>query len=200
MVAAVLFLVLMVVAVIYLSGGRAKEVGLGLLRALAWVFTSPWFFLRKAIVNIADYTRRSEAEDAASDQYLLNRALRILQAIIVVGSIGALAGGVYLAWRNFAPSKEILQQLQSMKKELRASEKEMAEAKKALAAFDKDWAANRQTLVVRFRKEAQERASQAQARMTSIRESLANNNAFRAVSQELAQVQVSEGPARFAAA
>lgn len=198
-VAAVLFLVLIVVAVFYFSRARAKEVGLGFLRAVAWIFTSPWFFLRKAILAIAEYEHRRQAEDATSDQYLLNQSLRIFQAGIVLVAIGALAGGLYLAWRNLVPSKETWQAVRTLKSELRASEKEKAEANKALTVFDKDWPVNRQSLVARFRREAQERANQAQAQMTSIRESLANNNAFRAVFQELNRVEVSEGPARFAA-
>lgn len=197
-VAAVLFVVL-VVGTLMLSGARPREVGLGFLRAVAWIITSPWFFLRKAILKVAEYERRSDAEDITTDQYLLNRALQIFQAGIVLVTIGALAGGLSLAWRDLIPSKETWQQLRTMKEELRAREKEMAEAKKALAAFDKDWSVNRQSLVMRFRQEAQERTNQAQAQMTNIAESLANNNAFKAVSQELAQVQLSEGPAKFTA-
>lgn len=195
--AGLFFVVLLAVAVVILGGSQAVTFVQGLLRLFLSIFVSPWLFLRKAVAATAQFTRRKEADDLASDQYLLNRAMWILQGAVVVLSIAAFAGGLTVAWRGVIPRKEVRERYGQVRSELGSLRDTMRDAKKMLDEFDQNWKKNRAGVVAKFREDSRTQMNQAQAEMNNLGAALGSISAFRSVAQELQKVRVTDGPSRF---
>jgi hypothetical protein len=89
------------------AGGRLRAFAGGIGRVLLAIVVSPFVFLRKAVGSVMAFTPSEESAYQKSDQYLLNKAMLVLQAILIVVAIGALSAIVVVTWNTLVPPSEI---------------------------------------------------------------------------------------------
>lgn len=139
----------------------------GLLRVLGSIFVSPFVFLRKATAEVM--TRR---EEASSDQYLLNRALLLAQAILIVAAIGAFAASGVVGWNTLVPSSEIRNAAKEHRPKLEEQRVTASNAANEVSRLDEEWRTKEPVVVGAARKEQQDRVDAAKKRMTAIESDL----------------------------
>ncbi len=165
---AILFVVFFVVFAAVFAGGRLGAFVRGLARVLFAIVTSPFVFLRKSIEAVLASTSDEERRSRASEQYLLNRALLVLQALVIVVAIGALAAGTVMTWNAWVPPSEVRDDAKHYAKEVESQQDTAAAAAKALSDLDAAWAQKQDSVVTRYRKERQQQVSEATKRITAV--------------------------------
>jgi hypothetical protein len=181
---------------IVLAGNRVRQVLRGALRALGSCFYSPVLWLRKALLGIADFACGKEGDDLESDQYLLNRFLRIVQVGIVVVAVATLASSLTESLRALVPEKGVRAKLGALSAERDSLGKELRQAEKALKEAEKNWRSTGADRIREFRARAEARLKNAQQRMESLANALQGSRFLREVRSKLEGVRPEDGPER----
>ncbi len=194
---AILFSILFGGMVVLLAGRQAVAFLLGLMRAVASCFYSPILWLRKAILNTADFATRDETLETRGDQYLLNRILIIARAVLIVFAVGGLAAGLAVSGTALIPAKQVRQQLSALSSELKQREAAFKQAARAQEQVEKRWDSVRADKLEEFRDAASGRLSAARGRMDEHSHALEKAVWFGDLREELASVQPTNDPSRF---
>lgn len=139
----------------------------GLLRVLGSIFVSPFVFLRKATAEVT--TRRGESE---SNQYLLNRALLLAQAILIIAAIGAFASTAVIGWNTLVPTAETRNAAKEHRPKLEEQRMTATTRANEVTRLDEEWRTKEPVVVGAARKEHQDRIDAAKKRMTAIESDL----------------------------
>ena len=137
-----LWLLLCAILVAVFARDDAGHFLAGMLRIVASVFYSPFVFLRGAMQRVIRFAS-GEADFAGSEQYLLNRLMLTLQAIVIVIAVASLAAGGVMAWNAFMPPESAREAVKRLSSDLDAATKRSAEADAAVSRADEEWAASK---------------------------------------------------------
>jgi len=118
----------------------------GMLRIVASVFYSPFVFLRAAIQRVVLFAT-GEADFVGSEQYLLNRLMLTLQAIVIVISVASLAAGGVMTWNALMPPEEARDAVKLLSSNLEATQKRSADADSAVARADQEWTSSKKMAI-----------------------------------------------------
>jgi hypothetical protein len=109
----------------------------GLVRVLWSVISSPIAYMRRAIHSLA--VHESEGARAESDQFLLNRLMHILQAIVILVGVSILAAGVIGTWKTLVPPKNVRDSYREAKASLEKERQDFAEVTTQVQGLDTQW-------------------------------------------------------------
>lgn len=150
------------------AGGQLIAFARGLFRALASIVVSPFVFLRKAASGVM-----SRSSERSSDQYLLNTALLLAQAILIVVAIGALAASGVVGWNTLVPSAEIRNAARDHRPKLEEQRQTAVNTAAEVTRLDAEWRTKEPVVVGAARKEQQTQIDAAQKRMAAFENDLA---------------------------
>jgi len=167
-----LFVVIFTGVTAMFANGRLLAFAGGLFRVLASIVATPFLFIRRAVTAVLGHSSEAEARYRASDQYLLNKGMLVLQAIVIVLAVGALSAAIVVTWNVLVPPSEVRRDANEYAKEVEAQRQRSAEADAALAKLDAEWAQKQEKVVAAFRKERQQAINTANKDMTSIESSV----------------------------
>jgi hypothetical protein len=146
----------------------------GVVRVLAGIVVSPFVFIRRAVHSVLSFTATEEENYRASDQYLLNKAMLILQALVIVVAIGLLSAGLVAVWNVWVPSSEVRRTARDYAKTVEEQRKTTAAAVAAVAKLDTEWTQKADVVIGNFRRERQARKASAQKSLTATEEVFAS--------------------------
>lgn len=149
------------------AGRQLTTFAAGVGRVLAGIVTTPFVFMRRAVQSVLRFDRTQEETYRASDQYLLNKAMLVLQALVIVIAIGLLAAGVVATWNAFVPPAEVRREARELRKKVVEQSTTAETANAALAKHDTEWTQKREVVLAKFRAERQSRVAAAQKNMTA---------------------------------
>src|SRR5688572_1244855 len=101
--ALMLWVVFFVAFAALFAGRQLTSFAGGVARVLAGIVISPFVFMRRAVQSVLRFSRTEEEAFRASDQYLLNKAMLVLQALVIVIAIGVLSAGAVGTWNAWVP-------------------------------------------------------------------------------------------------
>jgi hypothetical protein len=133
-----MWLLLCAILVAVFARDDAGRFVVGMLRIAASVFYSPFVFLRGAIQRVVLFAT-GEADFAGSEQYLLNRLMLTLQAIVIVIAVASLAAGGVMTWNALMPPEWARDAVKLLSSNLEATKTRSANADGAVARADEEW-------------------------------------------------------------
>jgi hypothetical protein len=156
------------------AGRRLTPFAHGVVRVLIGIITSPFVFIRRAVRGVLQFGEEQENAYRASNQYLLSKAVTVLQAMVIVGAIGLLAAGAIATWRALVPSAEIRREAREYRVAVQEQRTKAKTAADAVTKLDREWMQMQTAAVARFRKARIERRARATREMTSVENDVAN--------------------------
>lgn len=168
--ALMLWVVFFVLFAALFAGRQLTSFAGGVARVLAGIVISPFVFMRRAVQGVLRFNRAEEEGYRASDQYLLNKAMLVLQALVIVIAIGVLSAGVVATWNEWVPPSEVRRGAREYAKRVEGQRTTTATANAALAKLDTEWTQKADALVATFRREREERKATAQKNMAATNE------------------------------
>jgi hypothetical protein len=192
--ALMLWVVLFVAFAAIFARGQLTAFASGVGRVLLSIIVSPFIFIRKAVGSVLGFTRAEEQAYRASNQYLLNKAMLVLQAMVIVAAIGALAAGVVATWVTLVPPSEVRRAASQYRKDTEAQRVKAAETAAALSKAEAEWAQKREGAIARYRDERKKSIASAAQSMTGYEQSLVNYSQERA-RQAFAEIRQRAGRA-----
>ncbi|MGC8898536.1 MAG: hypothetical protein ACP5JH_02410 [Bacteroidota bacterium] len=157
----IVFVVLFLAIGYLFAREKFTQMLLGILLTIASLFYSPFLYLRNAFLELAEYGAKGESEFVKTKQYLLNKFLFSLQALLVVGSIVSLASGFVSSWNQMLPPKPLRESISQLKDQLRKERPELAEINPRVSQMETAWATQKGALVNSYNGEREKRAATA---------------------------------------
>ena len=154
------------------ASGRLIAFATGLGRVLASIVATPFVFIRRAVVAVMGHTAESEERYRSSDQYLLNKGMLVLQAMVIVLAVGALSAAVVVTYNALVPPSEVRRAARDYAKDVAVQRQASADASSALTSLDTAWAQKEQAEVAAYRKERQTQISAATKELASTENSI----------------------------
>ncbi len=165
-----LWIGLLLAAAAIFSRGRLRDFLSSLGQLVAAVVTSPFAYLRKAVLALCDYGRRGNAVFGGTDQFLLSRLVVFLDAGVVLLSLGVLAGGIVESFEVLVPPAEVREALARTEEALVQQMRRLEETKRQVSDLDKAWTAEGAKIEKAFREpreKVQRAEKQVRARIES---------------------------------
>ncbi|HEX7153092.1 MAG TPA: hypothetical protein VF618_16515 [Thermoanaerobaculia bacterium] len=162
----IVFVILFVAFTAAFARGQLGGFAVALGRVLLSIVTSPFVYMRKAAAGIVGYTREGEEEYRASDQYLLNKLMLTLQAVLIVAVVAALSASLVATWNAWMPPEGSRDAAREQRVRVEEQRVKRQEAATALAALDSEWERKRISAVARFRTGQQRVVNDATNEMT----------------------------------
>jgi len=134
-----IWLLLCAILVAVFARDDAGRFVVGMLRIVASVFYSPFVFLRGAIQRVVRFAT-GEADFVGSEQYLLNRLMLTLQAVVIVIAVASLAAGGVMTWNALMPPDWAREAVKRLSSDLESTQKRAADAETAVSRADEEWA------------------------------------------------------------
>jgi len=162
LVATIIVFVVLFVAVVYLfAKEKFTQILLGLLLIIASLFYAPFMYLKNALLELAEYGAKGESEFVKTKQYLLNKFLFSLQALLVLISIASLASGFVSSWNRMLPPKPLRESISQLKHQLEKERPELAEINPRVSEMEMAWTTKKDSLVNLYSAEREKRAATA---------------------------------------
>ena len=170
----------MIAAFAALFANGRFAVGLG--RVLASIVATPFLFIRRAVGAVLGHSSDAEERYRASDQYLLNKGMLVLQAVVIVLAVGMLAAAVVVTWNSWVPPAEVRRAAREYSGEVEAQRQKLGEADAAAAKLDGEWAQREKAIVGAYRQDRQARVDQTAKERRGIEANVRSSRAEYAVS------------------
>lgn len=154
------------------ASGRLIAFAVGLGRILASIVATPFRFIRRAVAAVMGHTADAEARYRASDQYLLNKGMLVLQAVVIVLAVGLLSAAVVVTWNVLVPSSEVRRAAREYARDVEAQRQKSAAAAATMTKLDAEWVQREPGVVAAFRQVRQSRIAGVQKDMTSLKASV----------------------------
>ena len=119
----------------------------GLFRIIISFFYSPFIYVKKAMLSLAEYGIKGETEFIKTKQYLLNKLMISLQAVLVVVSIAVLASSLVSGWNKMLPPKYLRESISGIEEELVKQKAELRELEPNVKLMDTAWNSKRDSLI-----------------------------------------------------
>lgn len=143
----IVFLVLFGVIAYFFARGKSMALLSGLMLIFLSLFYSPFVYLKKAVLELAGHSAKRKTEVVQPKQYLLDKLLFMLQALLVIVSIAILAAGIVSGWNQMLPSKELRGTISATGDELQKLRVELQEMEPAVKQIETVWSAQRDSLI-----------------------------------------------------
>lgn len=153
------------------ANGRLIAFAVGLGRVLGSIVATPFLFIRRAVTSVLGHTPDAETRYRVSDQYLLNKGMLLLQAIVIVLAVGALSAAVVVTWNVLVPPSEVRRAAREYAGDVQSQRKKSADAQAAVASLDTEWSQKEQSAVAAYRHARQTGVNNAQKAMAGIENS-----------------------------
>jgi hypothetical protein len=135
--------------------GQLTALTKGLGRLLLSIVASPFIFLRRATSGVLGFTAEEEDEYRKGDQYLLSKAMMVVQALIIVVAIGALAAAVVATWNTLVPPADVRREAREYRPKVDEQRIAASNAAQAVMALDQAWTAKEPAVMEQFRNQRQ---------------------------------------------
>lgn len=143
----IVFLILFAAIAYFFAREKSVAVFSGVILIALSLFYGPFIYLRKAVLGLADYSAKRKTEFVQTRQYLLNKLLLTLQALLVILSIAILATGFVSGWNQMIPSKELREAVSSTEGDLKRLKSELQEIEPAVKQMETVWSTRRDSLI-----------------------------------------------------
>jgi Tfp pilus assembly protein PilE len=154
------------------ANGRLIAFAVGLGRVLGSIVVTPFLFIRRAVAAVMGHSVDAEARYRASDQYLLNKGMLLLQAMVIVIAVGVLSAAVVVTWNAFVPPSEVRREAREYATQVEAQRRRSADAAATMAKLDADWAQIETAVVAAYRGKRQSQITSTSKDMTAIERSV----------------------------
>lgn len=149
----IVFLVLLVATAYLFAREKSVAVFSGLLLVIVSLFYSPLIYLKKAVLGLADHGVIGKTGIVQAKQYLLNKLLFSLQALLVILSIAILATGLVSGWNQLIPSKQLRETISATEQELKKFKSELQETEPTVKQMESVWSTQRDSLIKAYNAE-----------------------------------------------
>lgn len=167
-----LFVVIFTAFTALFANGRLIAFASGLGRVLASMVVTPFLFIRRAVAAVLGHTSDAEARYRASDQYLLNKGMLVLQAVVIVLAVGVLSAAVVVTWNTLVPPSEVRRAARDYAGEVETQRKKSADAAAAVTKLDAEWSQKQPAAVAAYHQARQSSIASAQKGMKNIETSV----------------------------
>lgn len=156
----------------WFAGGHLIAFAAGLWRVLVSIVTTPFAFIRRAVASVLGHSAADDARYRAGDQYLLNKGMLVLQAVVIIAAIGVLSAILVVTWNVLVPPAEVRRAAREYAGEVETQRKTSADAAAKVTQLDNEWAQKEQAVVAAFRKGRRSEIDSASKDMASIESSV----------------------------
>ena len=101
----IVFLILLVLIAFIVARKNSISVFAGLGLIIVSLFSGPFAYLKKAVLELSEYRAKRKSESVPPKQVLLYRFFVAMQALLVVFAVALLATGLVSAWNQLVPSR-----------------------------------------------------------------------------------------------
>lgn len=143
----IVFLVLFGLIAYLLARDKFVSLLYGFFRVIISFFYSPFIYMKKAVLSLAEYGTKGEGEFIKTKQYLLNKLMLSLQAVLVVLSIALLASSLVSGWNQMLPPKDLRVAISNLEEELGKEETELQQIEPNVKQMDAAWSNQRDSLI-----------------------------------------------------
>ncbi len=154
----IVFLVLLIAIAYIVARKRSVSVFSGLLLVLVSLFSSPFVYLKKAILALADYRSNERTDVKQTRQYLLGKLLFALEALLVILSLVLLATGFVSGWNQLVPSKQLRESIGTLEDGLKKLNAELRETEPSVKEMENLWSTRRDSLIRAYNAERNHKA------------------------------------------
>jgi len=143
----IVFFLLFTVIAYLLDRDKVGDMYLGILRVIYSLFYSPIIFLKKSILNLANFGRKGEKEYIPSKQFLLQKIVLFLETILVIISISFLVSGIIIGWNSFLPPLELRTARNNTEASLEDTKDKMGKISLTYQNLNKYWDSKKDSLI-----------------------------------------------------
>jgi hypothetical protein len=154
---------------------RVLNVYLGLFKILGSVLSTPFVYFRKGLERLADVNIPSSVEPADTRQYLLNKFLTFIEAILVVAAALILAGGLIRGYNAFLPPKDVRDTAEEINRQIDKIGNQLQPVQEQLSTLDQQWASQRDQWMQQARGSLERQLASATSDYTSLENQLSGD-------------------------
>ncbi len=145
----VFFLLLVLVAyVVARKNSVSVFAGLGLI--IVSLFVGPFAYLKRAVLELAEYRSATKSQSVPPKQTLLFRFFAGLQALLVVFAVALLATGLVSAWYQFVPSKYLRDSIGAAEESVKKLNAELPQLTAEVERMETLWSARGDSIVAAY--------------------------------------------------
>ena len=149
----IVFLILFAAIAYFFAREKSVAVFSGVILIALSLFYGPFVYLKKVVLKLAGHSAKKRTEFEQPKQYLLDKLLFMLQALLVILSIAILAAGIVSGWNQMVPSKELRVAVSTTENELQKMRIELREMEPAAKQLETVWATQRDSLMKGYKTE-----------------------------------------------
>jgi hypothetical protein len=149
----IVFLILFAAIAYFFAREKSVAVFSGVILIALSLFYGPFVYLKKAVLKLAGHGAKKRTEFEQPKQYLLDKLLFMLQALLVILSIAILAAGIVSGWNQTVPSKELRVAISTTEDELQKMRIELREVEPAAKQLETVWSTQRDSLMKGYKTE-----------------------------------------------
>lgn len=124
------------------------------------------------------FDREQERTYRTGDQYLLSKAMLLLQAMVIIAAIGAFSAAIVATWHTLVPPAEVRQAARDYRSGVEQQRVTSANAASDVSTLDNEWTAKRAGVVARYTAERRQRITNAKRAMTMLEKDLTTYDAL----------------------
>jgi hypothetical protein len=147
------FVAFLAILAFVVTGKKSMSLFAGLFWSLLSLFSSPFIYLKRAVLDLASQPSNSTVDSASIKQYLLTKLLFFTQAFMVILSLVILSVGVVSAWNQLVPSKQLRDIITATDKELKELKTAMQEVEPAIKQMETTWTSQREAKIAAYQKD-----------------------------------------------
>ena len=187
----IIFIILFLVIAFLFTKNKFPDTIKGFFLVLASFIYSPFVYFKNSLMSIADFRLRGADNDQTTKQFLLNRFLTSLQALLAIIVIIIITSGIITAWEILLPPKDLREQNDMLEARLSEINEQFRIVNPDVEKMEKDWNEKKLELIDNYKKENENIRNKALKENENIEQKLNNNPAaaqfFNSINNYLSQ-------------
>ncbi len=146
----IVFLLLFILIAFIVARKNSISVFAGLGLIVVSLFVGPFAYLKRAVMDLAEYRTARTTESTPPKQALLYRFFAALQGILVICAVALLATGLVSAWNQFVPSKFLRDSIGATEENMKKLSAELPQLQADVQRMETLWSTSRDSIVAAY--------------------------------------------------
>jgi len=172
----IVFVILFLLIAFLFTKSKFPDTIKGFFLVLASFIYSPFVYFKNSLISIADFRLKTEDGEQGTKQYLLQRFLTSLNALLAIIVIIIITSGIITAWEILLPPKYLREQNDALEDRLNELTEQFNLVNPDVEKMEKDWNEKKTELINNYKKENENISNKALNENKNIEQKLNSNS------------------------
>lgn len=168
----IFFIIILSGIIILVMKKKAGKTFLGLLLGIISIFYSPFIYLKKKLINIADFGEKKESKFKGFPNYLLMKFIAILEIVMFFLAVAIITSALIGGYKAMQPPQYLLEQIDYYQNELNVINNNLEQTNSEIKSLDEEWTKNKVKAIKDFKENAGKEISQKNDELQELKKQL----------------------------